>query len=96
MLQNYEITVNFSESHEYYYSTYTYIFKKDSHDFKSHNRPDLQEIGSPATKKRMKAYKQKCQIEQNNEKQSIKSYEQNSNKIVEKKAQPTKQNTLFI
>lgn len=44
------IPVNFFQSHEYYYSTYTYYLHGSTH-FKSPNHPDLQEIGSPATKK---------------------------------------------
>ena len=85
LLQNYGITVNFSESHEYYYSAYTYFCKKDPNVFKSPNHLDLREIDSPATKKCMKAYQQKCRkrkFEQNNEKQNNKSHEQNSNKTV--------------
>ena len=54
------IQVNFSESHENYYSAYKYVYKNDPDVYKSANHPDLQELGSPTTKKCMSAYRQKC------------------------------------
>ena len=57
----YGIVVNFSDHHETYYSAYKYITKTDPHVIHSQNHPDLQEIGSPKTKKCIKAYKQTCE-----------------------------------
>ena len=54
------IHVNFSELHDNYYSAYRYVCKNDPNFYKSANHPDLQEIGSPVTKKCMSAYRQKC------------------------------------
>ena len=54
------IQMNFSESHENYYSAYKYVCKNDPDVYKSVNHPDLQELGSSTTKKCMSAYRQKC------------------------------------
>ena len=54
------IQVNFSESHENYHTAYKYVCKNDPDVYKSANHPDLQELGSPTTKKCMSAYRQKC------------------------------------
>ncbi len=68
--ETFSIQVNFSESHENYYSAYRYVCKNDPHAYKSADHPDLQEIGSPVTKKCMSAYRQKCRkrkIDENTE-----------------------------
>lgn len=57
----YGIIVNFSENHDTYYSAYKYVTKSDAHVIHSQNHPDLQEIGSPKTKKCIKAYKSSCE-----------------------------------
>ena len=57
--ERHNITVNFSENHEHYYSAFTYITKTDRNVYKSPNHPDLQEIGSPVTKKCMSALREK-------------------------------------
>ena len=54
------VTVNFSESHDSYYTAYKYICKSDTDVFHSANHPDLKEIGTPKTKKCIKAYRKKC------------------------------------
>jgi len=61
LTEKHAITVNFSESHENYYTAYKYVCKSDDNVLLSPNHPDLQEVGSPATKKCMLAYKAACQ-----------------------------------
>ena len=58
LISNHQIVVNFSESHETYYTAYKYVCKKDCNVIYSQNHPDLQELGSPKTKKCIKAYKE--------------------------------------
>ena len=53
------VTVNFSENHEHYYSAYTCITKTDRNVYKSPNHTDLQEIDSPVTKKCISAQREK-------------------------------------
>lgn len=60
LLANYGLKVNFSDKHESYYSAYRYVCKSDPHVFHSPNHPNLQEVGSPVTKKCISAYKKKC------------------------------------
>ena len=61
------VTVNFSESHDNYYTAYEYVCKSDPQVFHSLNHSNLNEIGSPKTKLCMKAYhiKRKQTSEQN-------------------------------
>jgi hypothetical protein len=53
--------VNFSESHDNYYSAYKYICKADNKVHHSVGHPDLKEIGSPRTKQSAIAYIKKQQ-----------------------------------
>ena len=77
--KNYGMIVNFSEVHECYYSAYQYVCKNDPRVFKSHKHPDLREIGSPVTKRCMKAYRQKCQKrKQNNTNKNNTEHNQNN------------------
>ena len=55
---NHEIIVNSSESREIYYTAYKYFCKKDCIVIHSQNHPDWQEVGSPKTKKCIKANKE--------------------------------------
>ena len=69
-------TVNFSESTENYYGAYRYVCKTDEDVTHSSNHPDLKDIGSPKTKKSMKAYQEKCKQKRkqnNQEKQNKKA-----------------------
>ena len=58
----YNIVVNFSESHDNYYSAYKYICKSDTLVYHSANHANLKEIGSPKTKHSTKAYRKKKKI----------------------------------
>ena len=60
LLNNYGLKVNFSDKHDSYYSAYRYVSKKDPNVFHSPNHPDLQEVGSPKTKKCIAAFRKKC------------------------------------
>eukprot|EP00795_Rhopilema_esculentum_P010104 gene10104-18760_t len=51
------IVVNFSEGHDNYYTAYKYICKSDDDIFKSQDHRDLSEVGSPRTKKCIKAFR---------------------------------------
>ena len=57
----YDIVVNFSESHDNYYSAYKFITKADTEVFHSGEHPSLKEKGSPRTKQSTKAYRNKKQ-----------------------------------
>ena len=59
-MSNHEIVVNFSESHETYCTAYKYVCKKDCNVIHCQNHPDLQEVGTPKTKKGIKVYKESC------------------------------------
>ena len=48
---HYDIVVNFSKSHDDYYSAYKYITKAHTEVFHCGEHPNLKEIGSPQTKK---------------------------------------------
>lgn len=50
-----QITLNFSQSHDNYYTAYQYITKSDPMVFHSLNHPNLKQIGSPRTKQCIKA-----------------------------------------
>lgn len=65
----YDIVVNFSESHDNYYSAFKYICKSDIEVFHSAGHPNLKEIGSPRTKMSTKAYRKSKQknVEQSQE-----------------------------
>ena len=56
---NHGVSVHFSESHDNYYSAYKYLLKTDNNVFKSSNHPNLDEIGSPVTKKCIQTYRNK-------------------------------------
>ena len=58
---SYKVVVNFSESHDNYYSAYKYICKTDTEVFHSAEHPNLKEIGSPRTKMSTKAYRKSKQ-----------------------------------
>ena len=60
LMSNHQIVVNFSESHETYYTAYKYVCKKDCNVIHSQNHPDVQEVGSHKTKKYTKTYKESC------------------------------------
>ena len=57
--ERHNITISFTENHERYYSAFTYISKTDRNVYISPNHPDLQEMGSPVTKKCMSALREK-------------------------------------
>ena len=59
-MSNHQVVVNFPESHKNYYTAYKYVYKKDCNVIHSQNHPDLQEVGSPKTKKCIKADKELC------------------------------------
>ena len=58
----YNIVVNFSESHDNYYSAYKYICKSETLVCHSANHANLKEIGSPKTKHSTKACRKKKKI----------------------------------
>ena len=60
LFEKHGVVVNFSESTENYYAAYRYVCKTDENVAHSSNHPDLKDIGSPKTKKCMKAYQEKC------------------------------------
>lgn len=82
------ITVNFSEKHENYYSAYKYVTKKDREIFKSANHPDLDNIGSPVTKKCMTAYRKKCE-----KRKLTLSQKSNKNKTKQTDTEKTEENS---
>ena len=73
--RKHNITVHFSESTENYYTAYRYVCKSDENVYHSDNHPDLNDIGSPQTKKCMKAYREKCK-EKRNQKEQCKETQQ--------------------
>ena len=75
LIEKHGVVVNFSESHENYYSAYKYVCKTDKNVHQSANHPDLQELGSPPTKKCMSAYKSMCKKRKSNGKQNEKPKE---------------------
>lgn len=82
VFESHGIVINFSESHDNYYTAYKYICKSDDNVYKSENHPNLDEIGSPKTKLCVRAYrnKRKAENEQN------KSNEQGTSEHKPKKA----------
>ena len=60
ILEKLGIVVNFSDRHDCYYSAYSYVSKQDVDKYESPDHPNLVALGSPATKKCIKAYKEKC------------------------------------
>ena len=56
------INVNFSDSHENYYTAYKYMCKSVESVSHSDEHPDLREIGSPKTKHCMKACQRKHKL----------------------------------
>ena len=61
MMEHYNVSVHFSASHDSYYYAYKYISKSDEEVFKSPGHPNLDDIGSPRTKKCIAAYRKKTQ-----------------------------------
>ena len=59
IIENHGVTVNFSQSHDSYYTAYKYVTKTDLHVYHSANHPNLKNIGSPKTKHCIKAYREK-------------------------------------
>eukprot|EP00795_Rhopilema_esculentum_P005652 gene5652-10884_t len=57
LTKTFGIVVNFSEGHDNYYTAYKYICKSDDDMFKSQDHPHLSEVGSPRTKKCIKAFR---------------------------------------
>ena len=55
--ERHNIEVNFSEGHDHYYSAFKYVTKEDKDFFVSEGHPNLQEIGSPKTKKCLSEYR---------------------------------------
>ena len=55
----YGISVNFSDSHDYYLSAYRYVMKEDKHVYHSENHPNLADAQSPMTKRSIAANKRK-------------------------------------
>ena len=60
LFEKHGAVVNFSDSTENCYAAYRYVCKTDENVTHSSNHPDLKDIGSPKTKKCMKAYQEKC------------------------------------
>ena len=56
------ISRNFSDSHENYYTAYKYICNSDEFVLHSAEHPDIREIGSHKTKHFMKAYQRKHKL----------------------------------
>jgi hypothetical protein len=101
LIDNYGITVHFSSKHENYYSAFTYVCKTDRHVFISTNHPDLQDVGSPVTKKCMSAYQQKCrkrkqiimqQIENDKQNTTLNEYDEHNTTLNETVNDQSKQN----
>ena len=61
------ITVNFSCSHDNYYTAYKYATKEDTHALHSQGHPDLAAVGSPRTKASTKAVRRRSRSRQSNE-----------------------------
>ena len=59
LLNESEIVVNFSDSHQNYYTALKYISKKDTNIFLSPNHPNLQELSSSKTLKYLSPIKKK-------------------------------------
>ena len=55
--KSHNITVNFSDNHNYYIAAYKYVCKEDSNVFHSTGHPDLSDMSSPQTKKSTEAYR---------------------------------------
>ena len=70
LIENHGVTANFSESHDHYYSAYKYLCKSDKMLYHSTRHPNLQDIGSPKTKKCIKAYREKRKQNNNTTEQS--------------------------
>ncbi len=56
-MQNHDVIVHFSDEHDNYHSPYKYVTKKDTDAFLSLSHPNLSKIGSPRTKKCVRAYR---------------------------------------
>jgi len=62
--QKHDVVVHFSDSHDNYYSAFKYISKSDKDVYQSLGHPNLQEIGSPKTKKCVSVYRTNKKNEQ--------------------------------
>ena len=62
--QKHNVVVHFSDNHDNYYSAFKYISKSDKDVYQSSDHPNLQEIGSPKTKKCVSVYRANKQNEQ--------------------------------
>ena len=75
------IVLNFSDKHDTYYYAYKYVCKADKDVLLSQNHPNLAEIGSPATKNCIRAYRQSRKSKLNNNNTSAPSGNNKSTKI---------------
>ena len=57
MMKKHGVVLNFSDSHDNYYTAYKYVTKKDPEVYLSPGHPNLEEIGSPRTSKCVRAYR---------------------------------------
>ena len=56
-MKKHGVVLNFSDSHDNYYTAYKYVTKKDPEVYLSPGHPNLEEIGSPRTSKCVRAYR---------------------------------------
>lgn len=52
------VVLNFSDRHDNYYTAYKYVCKDDSNTFHCADHPNLDSVGSPKTKKCIRAYRE--------------------------------------
>jgi hypothetical protein len=57
MMKKHDVVLNFSDSHDNYYTAYKYVMKKDLEVYLSPGHPNHEEIGSLCTSKCVRAYR---------------------------------------
>ena len=81
-----EISVNFYDKHDNYYTPFKYISKSDQNVYTSQGQPNLKEIGSPQIKKCINAYRKKIKKRKKELQIMNKTINNKMNKTVKRKS----------